>query len=52
MIRESPYFLVGTMRAIREKISALRTSLGISSFVIKGSAAEPFAPIVAELGGR
>ncbi len=51
-ILESPYFLIGSINAIIEKLHELRERHGISYISAFPSDTEKFAPIVARLAGK
>jgi probable F420-dependent oxidoreductase len=50
-ILDSPYFLIGSVDAIVERLQALRELYGFSYFKVFPEAVEAFAPVVARLRG-
>jgi hypothetical protein len=52
MLLESPYWLIGSVDEMVERIERLRATLGISYVVAREDAFEAFAPVVARLAGR
>lgn len=50
-VLRSPLTLIGTVDELCEKLHACRASLGISYWVVKSAAMEPFAPVVERLAG-
>jgi probable F420-dependent oxidoreductase len=48
----SPYFLYGTLRALRERLERRRERTGISAYSIPQGAMEAMAPLVEALAGR
>ncbi len=47
----SPYFLLGSVEHIVERVQALREQYGISYFTVFPGDVEAFAPVVARLAG-
>lgn len=52
VIRDSPFYLIGSRSAVIEKIHRLREELGISYFVCFAWQREAMTSVVAELAGR
>ena len=50
-VLESPYFLIGSVDAIVDKLVEQRQQLGISYISVFPSDTEAFAPVVARLAG-
>ena len=48
----SPYFLYGTLSALREQLERRRERSGISYYAIRQGSMEAMAPLVAALAGR
>jgi probable F420-dependent oxidoreductase len=48
----SPYFLIGSVNAIVERLEELRERFGVSHISVFSDDAEAFAPVVARLAGR
>jgi probable F420-dependent oxidoreductase len=51
-VRASPYFLIGSVDTITERLQELRTRYGFSHFSIFPKDVDSFAPVVARLAGR
>ena len=51
-ILQTPYMLIGTIEQIIEDLGARRERWGISSYTVRESEMDTFAPVVAQLAGK